>query len=43
MTTGKFFRVAPEFQPRVSLEEGKRQEITALDCEGKISDSDRIY
>jgi len=38
----KLFRDVPEFQPRVSLEEGMRQVIDVMDREGRIPDSDTL-
>jgi nucleoside-diphosphate-sugar epimerase len=36
----KLFRDVPEFQPRISLEEGLQQVIEAMDREGRVPDSD---
>ena len=36
----KLFRDVPEFQPRISLEEGMRRVIEAMDREGRVPDSD---
>ncbi len=38
----RLFRDVPEFKPKVSLQEGLRQTIEALDAEGRIPDSDSI-
>jgi nucleoside-diphosphate-sugar epimerase len=38
----KLFRDVPEFQPRISLEEGMRQVIAVMDREGRIPNSDEI-
>lgn len=38
----RLFRDVPEFKPKVSLQEGLRQTIEALDMEGRIPDSDTI-
>lgn len=38
----KLFRDLPEFQPRISLEEGLRDVIEALDREGRIPNSDEL-
>jgi nucleoside-diphosphate-sugar epimerase len=38
----KLFRDVPEFQPKISLAEGLRQVIEALDREGRVPDSDRM-
>lgn len=36
----KLFRDVPEFQPAVSLEEGMRRVVEAMDREGRVPDSD---
>ncbi|MGH7213172.1 MAG: hypothetical protein ACREIT_00090 [Tepidisphaeraceae bacterium] len=36
----KLFRDVPEYQPRVSLEEGMRQVLEAMDREGRVPNSD---
>jgi nucleoside-diphosphate-sugar epimerase len=38
----KLFRDVPEFQPSVSLEDGMRQVIAAMDRDGRIPDSDTL-
>ena len=38
----KLYRDVPEFRPRVSLEQGIRQVIEAMDNEGRIPNSDDI-
>jgi len=38
----KLFRDVPEFQPRVTLEEGMAQVLEAMDRDGRIGDSDDI-
>lgn len=38
----KLFRDVPEFQPRLSLEEGMRQVIGVMDREGRIPDSSKL-
>lgn len=38
----KIFRDVPEFRPSISLLEGLRQTVAALDSEGRIPDSDRV-
>ncbi len=38
----KLFRDAPEFHPRLSLEEGMRQVIGVMDREGRIPDSSKL-
>jgi nucleoside-diphosphate-sugar epimerase len=38
----KLFRDVPEFQPRISLAEGMRQVIAAMDRDGRIPDSSAI-
>ena len=38
----KFFRDVPEFVPSVSLEEGVRQLIEAMDADGRIPNSDEL-
>jgi hypothetical protein len=38
----KLFRDVPEFQPRVSLEDGMRQVIEVMDREGRIPNSDLL-
>ncbi len=38
----KLFRDVPEFQPRISLEDGMAQVIAALEREGRIPDSDAV-
>jgi hypothetical protein len=36
----RLFRDVPEFQPKISLAEGLRQVIEALDRDGRVPDSD---
>lgn len=38
----KLFRDVPEFQPRISLEEGMRQVIDVMDRDGRIPNSDDL-
>ena len=38
----RLFRDVPEFQPRISVEEGLRRVIESLETEGRIPDSDNI-
>jgi nucleoside-diphosphate-sugar epimerase len=39
----KLFRDVPDFQPRVSLEEGMRQVLAAMDGSGRVPDSDALH
>ena len=38
--SGKLFRDVPDFQPRISLEDGMRRVIAAMDADGRIPDAD---
>jgi len=38
----RIFRDVPEFRPHISLEEGLRGVIEAMDADGRIPDSDQI-
>ncbi|MHB9023337.1 MAG: NAD-dependent epimerase/dehydratase family protein [Armatimonadota bacterium] len=39
-SSAKLFRDVPEFRPRISLEEGMRQVLDAMDREGRVPNSD---